>query len=106
MKDFKITKENLHLVIDYMPEAFHKLSVVIGEDMALKLFEKYRGINLPIGKNKTAAGRLLHQKLIEVIGENAANKFTFAFAMSSAKFFNIPRCIKDKQVLRDIQIKQ
>ncbi|MDO1510394.1 MULTISPECIES: Mor transcription activator family protein [unclassified Neisseria] len=105
LQDIKITSENLPLVIDIMPDKFHELKTVVGEEAALNLFQKHGGANMPIGLNKTKNGKKLYAELVESIGNKAAEKFTEAFAARSRSFY-VSNCLKAKIRLRNMVIKK
>ena len=97
------TEAELRAMSAALPENAVLLAQVVGWEATFKLVKRWGGINIPVGMNKTRAGKILHAKLAEEIGEAAAGKISRLFGKQ--KFLWIPKCEDALRKIRDRKIR-
>ncbi len=103
MQNFDFTTQ-FNDIAHLLPESFIALMTVGEAGAAFTLLQHYAGTHIPIGKNKTKAGKMLHAALTEVLEESIVNKIETAYA-SQRKLW-IPKCDAALRELRDRYIRQ
>ncbi len=98
-----MTEQDFNSVGHLLPEGAIDIIQVIGPDAAYQLIKRWGGINLPVGMNKTRAGKMLHAKLAEEIGEENAGKISRVYG--GQRFLWIPKCQDAMRELRNRQIR-
>ncbi|WP_107878534.1 Mor transcription activator family protein [Neisseria animaloris] len=100
---WEMTEQDFNSVGHLLPEGAIDIIQVIGPDAAYQLIKRWGGINLPVGMNKTRAGKMLHAKLAEEIGEENAGKISRVYG--GQRFLWIPKCQDAMRELRNRQIR-
>ncbi|MGF6148929.1 Mor transcription activator family [Kingella potus] len=87
-----------------LPASVAQMAQVAGWDAVLRLVSRFGGANFPVGKNSTAAGRRLHERLAEEIGEEAALRLGRAYG--AQRYLWLPKCDAVLRELRDRAIRR
>lgn len=103
MQNFDFEKQ-FEDIAHLLPESFIALMTVAGVEAAFTLLHHYAGMHIPIGKNQTKAGKVLHAALTEVLEESIVNKIETAYA-NQRKLW-IPKCDDALRELRNRYIRQ
>lgn len=104
MQNTYFTEQDLSQLRHLLPPTFEQLIVVAGDEAAFTLVRHYSGTHIPIGQNKTKAGKVLHAMLAEAVGEDIALKIEAAYA-TQRKIY-IPKCESAVLELRDRLIRR
>ena len=104
MKNLYFTEQDLSQLRHLLPPTFEQLILVAGEEAAFTLVRRYSGTHIPVGQNKTKAGKMLHAALTEAVGEEIALKIEAAYA-TQRKIY-IPKCESAVLELRDRLIRR
>ena len=99
MRDFDLSPQQFADLAHLLPESFIALITVVGAEAAFTLLKHYAGTTIPVGRNRTRAGRLLHAALTEVLDEECATRLEEAYA-GQRKLW-IPKCDDALRELRD-----
>lgn len=90
MKAEYFTEQDFAELKHLLPSSFASLITVAGSEAAFTLVRRLPGTHFPIGKNQTGAGKRLFAALAEIVGEEAAEKISRAYA-TERKIW-IPKC--------------
>lgn len=101
--NWDLTEEDFAAVRHLLPESVVVLMQIVGAEAAFKLVKRFGGINLPVGMNKTRAGKILHARLAEEVGEENAAKIGRVYG--GQRFLWLPRCQDAMRELRNRQIR-
>lgn len=104
MQNLYFLEQDLAQLRHLLPPAFEQLLLVAGEEAAFTLVRHYAGTHIPIGKNQTKQGKVLHAMLAEAVGEDIALKIEAAYA-TQRKIY-IPKCESAVLELRDRLIRR
>ncbi|AAQ58033.1 Mor transcription activator family protein [Chromobacterium violaceum] len=87
-----------------LPSTMQLVAQLIGMPRTLQLVQALGGTTLPFSKNQSRAGQLRFAALVEVIGQEAAERLTHHFG---GDILYIPRCstalrqARNQQMIRD-----
>ena len=99
MQIFDFSNDQFNDIAHLLPDSFIALITVVGAEDAFTLLRHYSGTTIPIGKNSSKAGRLLHVTLLAVLCEESVTKLETAYA-NQRKLW-IPKCDDALRELRD-----
>lgn len=100
---WNVSAEDFEAVKHMLPDSMLELMQVIGFDATYTLVKRFGGINIPVGMAKTPAGKVLHARLSEEIGEDNAYKVSRIFGHQ--RFLWVPKCQDAMRELRNRKIR-
>lgn len=87
----KLTGADLLKYRAYLPRRVNEMLVFFGVEATATLLNTYRGKTVSVSRGITQQGKRTNQHIINLIGEQAANRFC-VFAVDYARHFPMPRC--------------
>lgn len=91
----------MKLSLAHLPQTALDLVELIGLPATLTLIERRPGQTLTIPKRKRRAGEELFEQLLELVGEEAAQKIVGRYG---GGYFTIPRCCRAAHAVRDAEL--
>ena len=99
--NWEMTEQDFEDVKHLLPHSVVAMITVIGLEAAFHMVKVWGGTNYPISNRRrnTRQSRILHEQLVEDIGEEAAGRLERAYV--GQPFLAIPRCWDAMRELRN-----